>query len=881
MMSSSRDDVTCSASDFGRRFAAQSSRTGAILHAMILVLLLGRGVASGNRGDGLVSGWRELPLDNFDGPDVLSGTLSPGTWDRFEVTHASGDSCRSRGFDHITFRVWDMDRVRLQNETSSTSASHGADALLIAGAGSSYLTTWKDTAPAFVSASENFWAVGTGLHADFTGFQILRPYHSVVRPLEDPSSYSVAVYNVDEWVQTNLDYVLSAECSGSLGSCVRPAGPDGPICSGLGLCGSQTGVCHCDNGRGGIGCEYPVQELLAGDDELPLLIGGGKWKHFVYYAAHNPLDGDAVTTGQRRRVTVQMSRVSGQTVLFVKKRTEGQSPYGMINIYDYNNHADVESNTLRLSEHSRSFIIDDECEGGADSEDCVYYISIFNNGNAIYGAGSANVSVTETLEDATEPSPNDSGDDSGGSTPTPTPGDGGDPSPYTPLPVDVDNIPALPSTPFTTCANTPCFFGHCVDPTFPSTLASAGAQATCVCTPGYAGHSCNTLLHTTMLGESQSGTIPGGMWKYYVMKLGINSAADGSGVHQPFPNDLLVTFKQYGGQAILVAKLGTSGDLPDTQTNDYLFTTPYYNPHIEQFKIGSHNLYMGNYVFGVHNAGGVGSQMNYVLKIEVTRDDSWFPKSMMHLAIGVFAAFCLLILFIIYKKVMYRNANMTIVQAVINAVTLSGGRQQQSGNHQRQGLELAEIQNMSMFTYTSGTDIKGGEQCMVCLCDFEEGDELRLMPVCGHAFHAKCVDPWLQQNHTCPTCRQDLVETGSDANAGSGEVGGAVVDAQTPERTDPSVTDGLATPDGHSGRGAFVPGVQNGSGDGHSGAGDVLVTISDIEEGASGSTTLSSSSTIDRWEGGLQRTAVDLPPVERATVSSPRRLTPPGTPDQS
>ena len=132
-----------------------------------------------------------------------SGQLDPGTWKRFQVPDVSGE-CERAGF--VTFRVWDTSRVMLQNETSSTKASHGADALLIAGEGTEYLDTWKTNAPAFVSARQNYWAVADGLHADFTGFQILRPYHTVVRPLA--SNFSLAVYNVDEWVQTKLNYVV-------------------------------------------------------------------------------------------------------------------------------------------------------------------------------------------------------------------------------------------------------------------------------------------------------------------------------------------------------------------------------------------------------------------------------------------------------------------------------------------------------------------------------------------------------------------------------------------------------------------------------------------------------------------------------------------------
>ncbi|TVU48982.1 hypothetical protein EJB05_00271, partial [Eragrostis curvula] len=44
-------------------------------------------------------------------------------------------------------------------------------------------------------------------------------------------------------------------------------------------------------------------------------------------------------------------------------------------------------------------------------------------------------------------------------------------------------------------------------------------------------------------------------------------------------------------------------------------------------------------------------------------------------------------------------------------------------------------------------------RCAVCQADYADGDELRMLPDCQHAFHRGCVDQWLRRRPTCPVCR--------------------------------------------------------------------------------------------------------------------------------
>ncbi|KAL8088500.1 RING-H2 finger protein ATL8-like [Apium graveolens] len=47
--------------------------------------------------------------------------------------------------------------------------------------------------------------------------------------------------------------------------------------------------------------------------------------------------------------------------------------------------------------------------------------------------------------------------------------------------------------------------------------------------------------------------------------------------------------------------------------------------------------------------------------------------------------------------------------------------------------------------------------CAICLTEFIDGDELRVLPQCGHGFHVGCIDTWLASHSSCPSCRQILV----------------------------------------------------------------------------------------------------------------------------
>ncbi|KAH0465499.1 hypothetical protein IEQ34_005602 [Dendrobium chrysotoxum] len=53
-------------------------------------------------------------------------------------------------------------------------------------------------------------------------------------------------------------------------------------------------------------------------------------------------------------------------------------------------------------------------------------------------------------------------------------------------------------------------------------------------------------------------------------------------------------------------------------------------------------------------------------------------------------------------------------------------------------------------------------ECAICLCEFVEGDGLRVLPNCKHWFHESCIEVWLTCGGSCPTCRTSCVTMAKD-----------------------------------------------------------------------------------------------------------------------
>ncbi|CAL9118684.1 unnamed protein product [Musa textilis] len=83
------------------------------------------------------------------------------------------------------------------------------------------------------------------------------------------------------------------------------------------------------------------------------------------------------------------------------------------------------------------------------------------------------------------------------------------------------------------------------------------------------------------------------------------------------------------------------------------------------------------------------------------------------------------------------------------------------------GLQATAIEALPSMVFRCERH-KQGVECAVCLGELSEGEEVRLLLGCKHAFHLRCIDMWFFSHSTCPLCRSPVVlDTPEPANSGA------------------------------------------------------------------------------------------------------------------
>jgi E3 ubiquitin-protein ligase ATL6/9/15/31/42/55 len=161
-----------------------------------------------------------------------------------------------------------------------------------------------------------------------------------------------------------------------------------------------------------------------------------------------------------------------------------------------------------------------------------------------------------------------------------------------------------------------------------------------------------------------------------------------------------------------------------------------------------------------------------------TRIAGGFTPTTMAMLVVVIAALILLALFSLYMNRCTCTRAHLLPRWPFGS-TAPDDQSLDSGHCRPRGLDREQVEAFPTAVYG---DVKAhmapgtkpvSLECAVCLAEFADADELRVLPACCHVFHPGCIDPWLAGAVTCPLCRADLTDltpTGQQEES-SGEKG--------------------------------------------------------------------------------------------------------------
>ncbi|OWM70562.1 RING-H2 finger protein ATL80-like [Punica granatum] len=88
----------------------------------------------------------------------------------------------------------------------------------------------------------------------------------------------------------------------------------------------------------------------------------------------------------------------------------------------------------------------------------------------------------------------------------------------------------------------------------------------------------------------------------------------------------------------------------------------------------------------------------------------------------------------------------------------ASGTAQPPPSKANKGLKKKILRSLPKLTCTPESAARFSD-CAICLAEFAAGEEIRVLPHCGHAFHVACIDKWLGSHSSCPSCRRILVSS--------------------------------------------------------------------------------------------------------------------------
>ncbi|NWX05274.1 RNF43 ligase, partial [Caloenas nicobarica] len=131
------------------------------------------------------------------------------------------------------------------------------------------------------------------------------------------------------------------------------------------------------------------------------------------------------------------------------------------------------------------------------------------------------------------------------------------------------------------------------------------------------------------------------------------------------------------------------------------------------------------------------------VKIEVKEPPAWPDYDVWILLTVVSTVVVIILIFVVRTKCQLNRTQDSLQQQTVQAI-----RQLATRTYQARCRQASR--------WDSASSCSSAPVCAICLEEFSEGQELRIIS-CSHEFHRECVDPWLQQHHTCPLCMFNIL----------------------------------------------------------------------------------------------------------------------------
>ena len=110
------------------------------------------------------------------------------------------------------------------------------------------------------------------------------------------------------------------------------------------------------------------------------------------------------------------------------------------------------------------------------------------------------------------------------------------------------------------------------------------------------------------------------------------------------------------------------------------------------------------------------------------------------------------------------NQDEGSMESIINYIMANDPNRYGNPPASKKALETLEKINVTDDYLKNLVISKNDHSCSVCKDEFELNQSLTGLP-CKHVFHDDCIQPWLNERNSCPTCRHELPTDDPDYEA--------------------------------------------------------------------------------------------------------------------